>query len=165
MDREIKTGVGNPLDPYNDELLSVEDEKRLDDKGRLVVHGKPWSSASTGLFLWSALWVGDEITQLVPGGKGQSDIDLSGLYKRKWTLSIGLSQGRPRFNLPCVGASIEVPSDIGDDSLKQKYLGEWLVATVLESLENRDLPVSKDIMDELALKVSFSADRAISKVM
>ena len=37
-------GVGHPDDPYRGQLLSVDDERRIDEKGELVVRGVPWSS-------------------------------------------------------------------------------------------------------------------------
>ncbi len=170
---DIKTGVGNPLSPYNDELLSEDDEKRVDDKGLLVVHGKTWGESSTNKYLWIALWLGGhengDITQLVPGGRGQSDIDMSRLtLGTPWSISLGVSEGKPRFNIPTVGACLEIPDDLGDDVLKQKYVIEWLVDTVDESLQNRKLGhIRSDPgnWQELAHKVAAGADIALGNIL
>ena len=164
MDDTIKTGVGNPLSPYTNELLSEEDEKRVDDKGQLVTRGNLWSASGTGTFIWTALWVGQEITQLVPGGRGQTDIDLGNLW-RSWNLSIGLSEGRPRFNRPTGGAALEVPYDLAEDDIKRQYVAEWLSETGAESFQERDLVVPKDKMKDLAMAVSVSANRAIGTLL
>jgi hypothetical protein len=173
LNPDIHTGVGNPLDPYNDELLSEEDEKRLDDKGRLVVHGKPWSAVPTGEYLWTALWLAGhpngDITQLVPGGRGQSNIYLGDACQdTPWSLSLGISPGKPRFNIPTVGACLEVPDDLGDDPLKQRYVIEWLVDTVHESLRDRELghiASQAGLWEDLGDKVALAADIALGKLL
>lgn len=165
LNPSIATGVGNPLSPYNDEVLSEADEKRLDDKGKLIADGLLWSQASTDRYIWVALWSGKELTQLVPGGRAQSDIDLEKIYAGSWQLSIGVSEGKPRFNLPTVGAAFELPSDLGEDSIKRQYIAEWLSETVAESLENRGLPTNKQQLGDLALLVAEASNRAISSVL
>jgi hypothetical protein len=164
-DQSILTGVGNPLNPYNDELLSSEDEKRIDDKGRLVTQGLLWSKAATGHYIWVALWSGTELTQLVPGGKGQSDIDLSNVYSGDWSLSIGISVGKPRFNKPTVGAAFELPMDLGEDTIKRQYIAEWLCETIAEALQDRGLPMDTKQMGDLAILVADASNRAIGAVL
>lgn len=161
----IKTGVGNPLSPYTDELLSVDDEKRIDDKGRLVANGLLWSEAATNHYIWVALWSGSELTQLVPGGRGQSDIDLGKVYSGDWKLSIGISQGKPRFNLPTVGAAFELPMDLGDDPIKRQYIAEWLSETIAEALVDRGLPMDKERLGDLAILVAEASNRAIGTAL
>ena len=164
-DNTIETGVGNPLSPYSDELLSAEDEKRIDDKGRLITTGLLWSEAATDYYLWTALWVGDELTQLVPGGKAQSDIDLGKVYKGNWKLSIGISLGKPRFNKPTVGAAFELPMDLGEDEVKRQYIAKWLSETIAESLQERGLPMDKERLGDLGILVAQAANRAIGSVL
>jgi hypothetical protein len=160
----ISTGVGNPLSPYTEELLSVEDEKRLDDKGDLITSGLLWSQSHTDTYMWIALWRGTELTQLVPGGKGQSDISLEMLWSG-WSLSIGISPGRPRFNLGTIGAALEVPSDLGEDPIKSQYIAEWIGDTIAECLGTAGLRTSSDKLKDLGLLVSTAADRAIGTVL
>lgn len=164
LDPRYKTGVGNPLSPYNDVLLSAEDEKRMDDKGNLVVEGLPWSQVPTNRYLWVALWWGSELTQLVPGGKGQTDTRL-GWWSGRYNLSMGISVGPPRFNKATIGACIEVPADLADDPLKKQYMVEWLVATVQEALEARKLGVPADKQGDLGVVVATMAERAIGSVL
>lgn len=164
LDPRFKTGVGNPLSPYRDSLLSAEDEKRLDDRGNLVVMGLPWSQVPTNRYLWIALWWGHEITQLVPGGSGQTDTSL-GWYPGEWNLSMGISVGPPRFNKPTVGACIEIPSDLGQDELKRQYMVEWIIETTRESLEDRSLRVPEDKSQDLGVVVASMAERAIASVL
>lgn len=162
---DLATGVGNPLSPYTDELLSADDEKGIDDKGLKIVEGLLWSKAATDLYLWVALWVGDELTQLVPGGTGQSDISLDSVYDGGWSLSLGVSKGKPRFNLPTVGASLEIPYDLGDDSIKRQYVAEWLVNTTVEALSDRQLDTGHTPLGDLALLLGDAANRAIGSVL
>lgn len=164
-DTTIQTGIGNPLSPYTDEILSEADEKRIDDRGHLVAEGLLWSEAHTDTYIWTALWRGSELTQLVPGGKGQSDISLESIYGGGWSLSLGISQGKPRFNKPTVGAAFELPSDLGEDKIKRQYIAEWLSDTIRESLQDRKLPIDKSKMGDLALLVSNAANRAIGTVL
>jgi hypothetical protein len=162
---DLATGVGNPLSPYTDELLSVDDEKRIDDKGLKVAEGLLWSEAKTDQYLWIALWKGSELTQLVPGGRNQSDIDVSNVWGGNWQLSLGMSQGKPRFNKPTVGAAIEIPLDLGEDSIKQQYFGEWVSTTVVEALQDRQLPIEPSKVGDLGILVARAADRAIGGVL
>ena len=161
----IESGVGNPLSPYNDELLSVEDEKRIDDKGRLVAEGLLWSDAATDNYIWGALWTGTELTQLVPGGRGQSDIDLGKVYSGNWKLSIGISQGKPRFNKATVGAAFELPMDLAEDAIKRQYIAEWLSETIAEALVDRGLPMDKERLGDLSILVAEASNRAIGTVL
>ena len=162
---DLATGVGNPLSPYTDELLSVDDEKGIDDKGLKIVEGLLWSKAATDTYLWVSLWVGNELTQLVPGGTGQSDISLDSIFSGGWSLSLGISQGKPRFNLPTVGAALELPHDLGDDAIKRQYVAEWLSNTVVEALQDRQLDVKDAPLGDLALLIADASNRAIGTVL
>lgn len=91
--------IGKPGHPDFQKMLSADDEKRVDEKGRPVVLGLPWSVAGTGLY----------ITVLV-------------------------TQGKPKPDRSSHGASLEIPSDLARDLLKQKYLVEWIAATAEEAI-------------------------------
>jgi hypothetical protein len=164
MNPDIHTGIGNPLSPYSGELLSEEEEKSVDDKGNLITRGKLWSEASTGLYLVVALHTqdaqGKEIRSVKPL-LGRADIDLSGVCRGKWTLSIASSVGNPRFYHPVVGACLELPDDLANDDIKRQYVTEWLVETIKESLDNRGLTILKERMQHLAAAVADAANTAI----
>ena len=89
-------GVGHP---NFQQMMSADDEKKVDEKGMPVVLGLPWSAAATGLY----------ITLCVSRGKVKPDRTVHGL-------------------------SMELPSDLARDPLKQKYLMEWLAATAEEAI-------------------------------
>jgi hypothetical protein len=164
LDPSIHTGVGNPLSPYNDELLSEEEEKRIDDKGRLVTRGKLWSEASTGLYLVVALHIQDALgreLRSVSPLLGRADIDLSAATKGKWTLSIAASKEKPRFYHPVVGACLELPDDLALDDIKRQYVVEWLVNTVDESFRDRSLKVQEASRHHLAAAIADAANTAI----
>jgi hypothetical protein len=173
LDRSINTGVGNPFSPYNDVLLSQDDEQRMDDKGRLVVQGLKWSEAHSGNFMWIALWLGGhkngDLTQLVPRGFGQTDIDLQkATLGHPYNISLGIAPDRARFNIPTVGACLELPIDLGDDPLKQQYVTEWIVETVTEALFNRRLAEAMKTsgdLDSLAVLIAAAAERAIGALL
>jgi len=46
-----RVGQGDPSGKYFGQILSSDEEKRVDEKGELVVHGKTWGEAQTGLYL------------------------------------------------------------------------------------------------------------------
>ena len=125
-------GVGHP-DFQSD--LGGDDEKRIDEKGALVVLGLPWSEAATGLYLAvylvrvnHAVRLGSDrqILGRTLGLPPQADgIDRA--------LGIFVSRGKPAWNLPGHGAALELPSDLAQDALKVKYVTEWFIDTVKEA--------------------------------
>ena len=113
---------GHPLHNHG------QDPKKIDDTGRPIVRGKPWSECSTGLFL-NVMVTHSEIT-----------------LDRKWTgrnvylaasnlwLNISSTMGRPISIEAMWGSCLEIPSDLGQDPLKQQYVTEWFISTVSESV-------------------------------
>ena len=162
----IHTGVGNPLDPYNNELLSVEDEKSLDDKGRRVVMGELWSKAGTDLWLGVALHPQLSGKMLFPS-VAQVDLDLSDIVsftKAQWVLTLSVTQGRtPVYVHDVVGAALELPSDLATDPLKRTYVAEWLNNTVDECFKNRKLRVGTSKYMDLAIAMERAGDLLIQR--
>ncbi len=106
------------------------DPQKVDDTGRPVVHGKPWSQCGTGIFLNVLVSRGNPVR-----------------LDRRWTgrniklpfqidtwVHISASRGKPTADVPTWGACLEVPSDLGDDDLKQTYVTDWFIATVKEAV-------------------------------
>ena len=107
------------------------DPKRVDDTGSPVVHGKPWSECGTGVFLNVLVSRGRPV-RLDRRHTGQS-IPLPFGLSEVW-LHISASKGKPTADAPTWGACLEVPSDLGDDELKQTYVTDWFIATVREAV-------------------------------
>lgn len=129
---ELKTGVGDPSSPYFGQLLSEEDEKRLDPSGNVVVSGKLWSKAYTGVYLTCY------VTTLVPTQWGSEILKGWGdTYKVGATyLNVLVSEGKPRPTIEGWGASLELPEDVSSDPLKGGYVGKWFAETLKEALES-----------------------------
>ena len=167
LDPRIHTGVGNPLSPYNMEVLSEDDEKRVDDKGNLVAEGKLWSEAGTGMYL-SVVLHNRAVMHAATKVEAQVDMNIKdAVYGngRYWTLSLTTGVGKPRFMHNAFGASLELPVDLADDSVKRQYTTEWLCDTVLESLAGCGLKLKKDASKQLGLAVADAAQIVISKVL
>ena len=98
-DLDPKHPVAGTGHPGFQEMLSADEEKKVDEKGMPVVLGLPWSAAKTGLYI-----------------------------------TLCVSRGRIKHDRPVHGLSLELPSDLGRDLLKQKYLMEWLAATAEEAI-------------------------------
>ena len=127
-------GVGHPDDPYRGQLLSVDDERRLDERGREVVRGKPWSEASTGLYLTVALGEGDMVA-LRPQLNGTSfSVPERIVSGSDYRLFVGTFRDhKPAFGKPPIGAYLEIPDDLAPDALKRKYVTEWIAHTTVEA--------------------------------
>jgi hypothetical protein len=169
LDPSLRTGVGNPLNPYNDELLSERDEKSVDDKGHKIVGEKLWSESGTGHYVWVALWTHSDkgvywptLEQLTLGGSGQTDIPLG---IEEWYLSLGASKGKPRFGRPTVGACLEIPEDCYKDRFKSQYMAEWIANTAIEAMQERSFPQLGARAETLALDLDRAADHAIGSVL
>ncbi len=168
LDPKFHTGVGNPADPNYRKLLSAEDEKRVDDKGNLVVAGELWSKASTGLYLVVALCGRGSPSEYTPFliSEGRADIALDWLDNKsgathKWCLTIAGAKGKPRWLQPVWGAALELPADLATDELKSSYVVEWLVETVKESLEGCGITPNKTVMKKLGAAVADAANISI----
>ena len=168
LDPSIKTGVGNPLSPYTGELLSEDDEKRVDDKGHKVAHGLLWSEAKSGRWLTVALHTAETLNAQTPL-VARTDMDLNKVIfnskGKRWTLSLMTSEVLPRFYHSTVGAALELPIDLAVDSIKRGYVSEWLVNTCDEALKERKLGVRKEARKHLAAAIADAASQTIAKVL
>jgi hypothetical protein len=163
---EIKTGVGDPSNPYFGQLLSAEDEKRIDEKGRPIVEGKPWSGASTGLWLTVACapTMGGAEHAGSPLGGDWLPVSL-GLSTYGLKLGVHTTLGRPKFSGTVAGSCMELPSDLASDSIKRKYVVEWLKETCAEALAlyGCDVTSKRSAYSDLGLSVATVAEDAILK--
>jgi hypothetical protein len=123
---------GHPMDPNRGVLLSEDDEKSIDEEGRPIIGGKLWSQAHTGAYLCVAVVYGD---QDISTGKTMIGYrKLGGKATDERYVHIFCSIGKPKINQRYAGACLEVPSDLGDDEIKQKYVTEWVLSTAAEAL-------------------------------
>jgi len=163
-------GVGHPDDPYRGQLLSVDDERRLDEKGELVVRGLPWSEAPTGLWFTIAAGTG-ALTSLTPAYSGTSmSIPPRIVSGADGRVFVGVFRDRkPRFGQPVCGAAIELPSDLGQDDIKRKYLTEWIAHTTIEALGGIGIAFRMDDPNlgveftKIATMVTWAAEDAIKE--
>lgn len=146
-------------------LLSERDEKSLDDKGNPIVTGKPWSEAKTNMFLVIVLHripLSANVTFV-----GRTDLKLGQEFtgSRGAEISFMVSKnGKPTFLHPTIGACLELPDDLGKDILKIKYVTEWIMDTVKESLDIGQIKYPpKDSNGDLGFKegMLMAAERAI----
>lgn len=165
MTEDLKpiVGQGHPLDPERGKLLSVDDEKRIDEKGRPVVTGKLWSNSATGMYLVVLMHVNTLFAEkpLV----GRTEITLGSAFPRAGStkLTIAASKtGKPVFLHENVGLCLELPDDLGNDAEKRKYVIEWLVDTVLECFTVRQIKIPKgQVRDDLMMAVAAAAQKAV----
>ena len=108
------------------------DPQKVDDTGRPVVHGKPWSECGTGVFL-NVLVSRSGAIRLDRRWTGRNIPLPSRLWGELW-LHISATKGKPIADAPTWGACLEVPSDLGDDDLKKTYVTEWFIETVREAM-------------------------------
>ncbi len=143
--------------------LSPGDEKRVDEKGRPVVLGLPWSEAATGLYLTVHL----SAVQHGHGPKADRKVHGRSLgYPTKsgetpHALTLVVSLGKPRFSVGGWGASLELPSDLAQDALKVTYVTEWFLDTVREAVTNADLDPER--LRALAGEMVLTVESAIRK--
>lgn len=160
---DIKTGVGDPSSPFYGQLLSQEDENRLDPAGSPVVEGDTWGESSTGLYLTIAVTKG--------GFGGSSRATLGGAYtpvslrlsSQPLTIACISTMGKPSFPVRSAGASLELPGDLARDKHKRQYVVEWIKDTAAEALAlyGVDLSKDKDAYQALGLTVALMAEDAI----
>lgn len=163
-------GVGDPTSPYHGQLLSVEDELRIDEKGQKVVEGLTWGEAKTGLYLAIALGAGPMVA-LVPQRSGTSMPVPAGIVSgADMRLCVGCWLDKPpTFGKPVVGAAIELPSDLGRDSIKRRYVTEWIAHTTVEAFAERGIAwnMRHDRLGpefvKMATMVCMAAEDAIAK--
>jgi hypothetical protein len=157
-------GLGDPRNPYNGELLSEGEEKRIDAAGDLVVEGLPWSQTGTGLYL---------IVGAAPGGikldrksPGASLLPVSQSVTKGANLhvSVGCTLGKPTVLNDCVAASLELPVDLAQDPMKIQYVTEWVAHTAIESLGAYGLKWDMQVSSfaQLAAAVAGASENAIA---
>ena len=126
-------GVGHPNFQAD---LSEADQRKIDEKGRPVVLGEPWSEAATDL--WLTVFV-PAMKHIFLTAEGRLGADRTvrgqalGLPDGR-SLGLFVSLGKPTFSLPGYGASLELPSDLARDELKVRYVTEWFLDTTKESV-------------------------------
>lgn len=127
--------LGHPDNPYRGQLLSAEDERRLDEKGQEVVKGVPWGEAQTGLWLAVAVGSGPLSAHVPPIGGTSFSISQRITRGADMRLFVGTFRDtKPRWSTATTGACIELPHDLAQDEIKRKYLTEWLAHTCVEAL-------------------------------
>jgi hypothetical protein len=154
-------GQGHPLDPNRGQVLSEDDEKRMDDQGRPIAEGLLWGKAGTGLYLCIAVTKGIPWVDRPLIGGTHTDVS------KKLRLTLGVAHGRPRLQQEFWGAALELPVDLGRDKVKRQYVVEWLKDTVLEAIEACEsatgAPARAGSVTELGLWVAAAAETAIHK--
>lgn len=163
LDPQFNVGAGNPLSPYNDQKLSEDDEKSIDDKGRPTQMGKLWSKSGTGVYLVVGLHTQESSSPVRPL-KAKVDIDLSKALSKGWSLCVGTSIGKPTFLHPIIGACLELPDDLAADPIKRQYVVEWLVNTVDEAMKDRSLSVPRSKRPQVAAAIAEAANASIARV-
>lgn len=122
---DFEVGIGDPTKPK----LTPDEEKRVDADHQPIVHGLVWSAAATGLYL--------TVFGCAEGKRPAADRPFAGqtLGTPGADVTITVTAGKPRFNVPGWGASLELPVDLGMDPLKQRYVMDWLIDGTREVLQ------------------------------
>ncbi len=166
-DGTIKKGyvaLGDPRNPHAGELLSEDDEKRIDSEGAEVVKGIPWSEGSTGLYL---------VVGAAPGGirldrksPGASRLTVPQTITKgpNLCISVGCTMGRPTVLEDCVAACLELPVDLAQDPHKIQYVTEWISHSAIEALAAYGLKWDMQVsgFKELAVAVAKASEQAIA---
>lgn len=164
---EIKpiVGEGHPLDPNRGKLLSHDDERRIDEKGRPVVDGKLWGDAHTDMWLVVNMHVAPYYPDRLVVGRTEIALGEAFGGAGSTKLSIAVSKkGKPVFMHEIVGGCLELPDDLGSDAAKRQYVIEWLLGTVFECFEVRQiaLPDKKSqTMQDFGMALAAAAQKAI----
>ncbi len=155
-----KVGMGHPDPNHPSNRYDGDDQALVDYDGELVVNAAGWSKVPTGLYL--SVFVSRISTPLHPDRRFHYET----LGLKGGELTVGTSKGKPTFQAPGWGLSLELPSDLARDDLKKKYVMEWLVATIGDCLLDSGIkvPGGKAELDGLAHWVHDVAERSIRKV-
>lgn len=163
----VDVQMGHPLDPTRGQLRSVEDEQRLDEKGEPVVHGEVWSKTGTGLYLNILVTRERPLADRPMYGGVHCDVPSSLMPAKAGSrmIAVGVTMGKPTFNIDYWGAALELPSDLARDELKRRYVVEWIGDTAVEALRGAGarLSVYPERASELGLWVAASSENAIQK--
>jgi len=129
-------GLGDPRNPYSGQLLTEDEEKRIDSQGNPVVNGLSWTAASTGLFLSVLAAPMQVLLDRKIFGGSTTRVPLQLTKGAQLGLFVGTTLGRPVVGVECFGACLELPVDLGRDELKRKYITEWIAHTAIEALSS-----------------------------
>jgi hypothetical protein len=155
---EVK--IGHPLGDLSGN--SLDDDKRMDEKGNVVVDGQLWSQSHTGLWL-----------SLLGTRGGLAPIGVISIAEEMTTvggLNVALvtTFGKPQWTTETIGQAIEIPSDLGQDPSKREYMTAWILRTMLEiftlsAAENwfRGIPAGGE--DGFALWLTTAAEGVIRR--
>jgi hypothetical protein len=154
-DPNIRTGQGNPASRHYGELLSEEDEKRIDADDRIVVDEKLWGQASTGMYL-SLYGTRDEAPV-------QCDRIMSGqsLWLGNTLLTVSVTLGKPKWDKEGFGLALEVPDDLGRDPSKQDYVTQWVIETTKEIFTGCETVLPAGTENTLAIWLVDTVDKHI----
>jgi hypothetical protein len=154
-DPNIRSGVGNPASRHYGELLSVEDEKRIDADDRIVVEKRLWGEAGTGVYL-SILGTRTEKPVVA-----DRDTSAQSLWLGNTMLTIACSAGKPRWKHEYFGLCIELPDDLGSDPSKQDYLTQWVIETTKEIFVGCETVLPAGTENTLAIWLIDTVDKHI----
>ena len=151
----VTTGVGDPGSKFYGELLSSEEEKKIDSSGELVVSKAPWSLVPTDLYL-SIVGTRTQVSVACDRAfRGDS------LWLGNTLLTVVVTTGKPKFISEVWGLALQLPSDLGQDALKQDYLTQWVIATTKEIFIGCETVLPKGKEDTLALWLVSTVDKYI----
>ena len=164
-DIKIVSGVGDPSSPYWGQLLSEEDEARLDPAGQPIVDGKRWGDCSTGIYLTISVGVdnGGLLVDRKTLGAGRFTFKGSSIHP-ELVMDVFTTDGLPTCQSAVAGAALELPEDLASDELKRKYVVEWIRETATEAMALYGFDIAKDKgrYKELGLQVAAVAEMAIA---
>lgn len=149
---DMKVGMGMPGE--DKEVLTAEEEKKLDEHGKRVVNGEPWSYVPTGLYLT----IFGNRPSLERLGCDRAFVGQS-LRMEELLLTVCTSAGKPTFNADGWGASLELPADLARDALKKQYVTEWMIETTREVFGEAEARLENG--DQFAVWLAMTADSAI----
>jgi hypothetical protein len=156
-----KVGIGHPDPDHPTNKYKGDDEGRYDEEGRPVITGANWSHVPTNLYLTIFLTKLSGLNLSVDRMFHSETVELKG-----GELTVGTSNGKPTFQIPGFGLSLELPSDLARDELKKQYVMEWIAGTVGDVLldSGAKVPGTTRDLDHFAAWLHDVAERAIRKV-
>ena len=153
-------GHGHPMDPNRGQLMSEDDEKRIDEQGRPIVDGLLWSRAASGAYLFV-------VASREPAGSNSHTLIGASCIEKNLggvKLTIGCTIGKPSFNVATAGACLELPNDLGTDGTKRDYIAQWLAHTCAEALALMGVTLGADpiLAGQCAADVATAGNTAIN---